>query len=77
MLTGISRSGKSTLINVLSQKLVTLESPFLETVTNKIREYKVITSENGEFLTGLRFFDTPGLTIIKEDGIISKLKEVQ
>ena len=65
MLTGISRSGKSTLINVLSEKLVTLESPFLESVTNKIREYKVIASENGEFLTGLRFFDTPGLTLIK------------
>ena len=59
MLTGISRSGKSTLINVLSEKLVTLESPFLESVTNEIREYKVLVSENGEFLTGLRFFDTP------------------
>ena len=69
MLTGVSRSGKSTLINVLSEKLVTLESPFLESVTNKIREYKVIASENGEFLTGLRFFDTPGLTIIKGKGI--------
>lgn len=72
MLTGVSRSGKSTLINVLSEKLVTLESPFLESVTNKIREYKVITSENGEFLTGLRFFDTPGLTLIKGKGLFSK-----
>ena len=42
MLTGLSRSGKSTLINVLSEKLVALESPFLESVTNEIREYKVI-----------------------------------
>ena len=74
MLTGISRSGKSTLINVLSEKLVTLESPFLESVTNEIREYKVITSENGEFLTGLRFFDTPGLTVTKKRNTI---KEVQ
>ena len=72
MLTGISRSGKSTLINVLSEKLVTLESPFLESVTNKIREYKIITSENGEFLTGLRFFDTPGLTIIKSNSFFTK-----
>ena len=71
MLTGVSRSGKSTLINVLSEKLVTLESPFLESVTNKIREYKVITSENGEFLTGLRFFDTPGLTLIKGKRLFS------
>ena len=72
MLTGISRSGKSTLINVLSEKLVTLESPFLESVTNRIREYKIITSENGEFLTGLRFFDTPGLTIIKNNSFLKK-----
>ena len=74
MLTGISRSGKSTLINILSEKLVTLESPFLESVTNGIREYKVITSENGEFLTGLRFFDTPGLTIIKNRNTINEVK---
>ena len=65
MVTGISRSGKSTLINVLSEKLVTLESPFLESVTNKIREYEIITSRNGIFKTGIRLFDTPGLTIIK------------
>ena len=74
MLTGISRSGKSTLINVLSEKLVTLESPFLESVTNEIREYKVITSENGEFLTGLRFFDTPGLTVKKNRNTIKEVK---
>ena len=72
MLTGISRSGKSTLINILSEKLVTLESPFLESVTNRIREYKVITSENGEFLTGLRFFDTPGLTVIKNKSFFGR-----
>ena len=75
MLTGISRSGKSTLINVLSEKLVTLESPFLESVTNEIREYKVLVSENGEFLTGLRFFDTPGLTVKKNRNTIKEVKK--
>ena len=75
MLTGMSRSGKSTLINVLSEKLVTLESPFLESVTNQIREYKVITSENGEFLTGLRFFDTPGLTKIGNKSTVDDVKK--
>lgn len=75
MLTGMSRSGKSTLINVLSEKLVTLESPFLESVTNQIREYKVITSENGEFLTGLKFFDTPGLTKIGNKSTVDDVKK--
>ena len=65
ILTGLSRSGKSTLINVLSGKLLTLESPFFESVTNYIREYKVIVSKNGVFQTGLRFYDTPGLTVIE------------
>ena len=49
MVAGISRSGKSTLINILYQKLVTLESPFLGSVTNKIREYEINTSKNGIF----------------------------
>jgi ribosome biogenesis GTPase A len=66
MVTGISRSGKSTLINILSEKLVTLESPFLESVTNKIREYEIITTKNGIYQSGIRFYDTPGLTIIKD-----------
>ena len=69
MITGISRSGKSTLINVLSGKLLTLESPFLESVTNKIREYEIIASKNDIFQTGIRFFDTPGLTKIKKSNI--------
>ena len=77
MLTGLSRSGKSTLINVLSQKLVTLESPFLESVTNHIREYKVITSSNGIFQTGIKFFDTPGLTIIEKNKKRNTINEVK
>ena len=66
ILTGISRAGKSTLINILSQKLVSLETNVMESVTNYIREYKLITSKNGGFLSGIRFYDTPGLTIIKD-----------
>ena len=66
MVTGISRSGKSTLINVLSGKLLTLESPFLESVTNNIREYEILASKNGIFQSGIRLFDTPGLTKIEK-----------
>lgn len=69
MITGISRSGKSTLINILSGKLITLESPFLESVTSNIREYEIIASKNGKFQTGIRFYDTPGLTKIEKKNV--------
>ena len=76
MMTGISRSGKSTLINILSGKLITLESPLLESVTNNIREYEIIASKNGKFQTGIRFYDTPGLTKTKKVDTIKKVKDV-
>ena len=78
MITGISRSGKSTLINILSGKLITLESPFLESVTNNIREYEIIASNNGKFQTGIRFYDTPGLTKIEKKKVdtIKMVKKV-
>ena len=77
MITGISRSGKSTLINILSQKLVTLESPFLESVTNKIREYEIIASKNGIFQSGIRLIDTPGLTKIEKEKDKSKIDTIE
>lgn len=39
MLTGMSRAGKSTLINILSGKLVSLETPEFKSVTEEINEY--------------------------------------
>ena len=84
MLTGMSRSGKSTLINVLSEKLVSLESPELLSVTTEINEY-VIYKEIQEKIIKFKFIDTPGLTFIPEknidttkiviDSINKKLKE--
>ena len=78
MVTGLSRSGKSTLINVLSEKLVTLESPFFESVTNKIREYEIITSKNGLFQTGIRFYnaDNSRASLISENTNL-KLEEFE
>ena len=39
LVVGISRAGKSTLINLLSRKLVSLESPEDKSITRKINEY--------------------------------------
>ena len=49
----------------------------MESVTNHIREYKVITSSNGIFQTGIKFFDTPGLTIIEKNKKRNTINEVK
>ena len=71
MLTGMSRSGKSTLINILSGKFISLETPELISVTQEIREYiiyKEIKEEgNKNGLIKLKFIDTPGLNIDPDD----------
>ena len=84
IVTGITRSGKSTLINLLSDKLVSLESEILESVTNNIREYCIYHKNEDNFKYGIKIFDTPGLTIknenentidIVENTIRDKIKE--
>ena len=69
MITGISRAGKSTLINILSEKLVSLESPDLESITNKITEYVIYKKINDKKIIGIKLIDTPGLTYIESKRI--------
>ena len=80
MITGISRSGKSTLINLLSDKLVSLESNCNESVTQKVTEYYIYPKNHDIYKYGIKIFDTPGLVnntinIVKE-AINSIIKEV-
>ena len=64
LLTGQSRAGKSTFINLLAKKYISLESCDNESVTAKINEF-IIRSNFHEFNGEIKFYDTPGL-IIKE-----------
>ena len=68
MLTGMSRAGKSTFINIFSEKLISLESPELLSVTTEINEY-VIYKEIQEKIIKFKFIDTPGLTFIPEQNV--------
>ena len=66
LLTGISRMGKSTFINLISRKLVSKANDAPEPVTTKINEYiiyKRIEKKN----IGIKFYDTPGLTEDKKE----------
>ena len=62
---GISRSGKSTLINLLSRKLVSLESPESKSITTKITEYLL---ERDGHKIGINLIDTPGLEKFNSNG---------
>ena len=63
LLTGFSRKGKSTFINMVFEKIVTFESPsFFPVTENKIEFlYNSEPEQNGLSKGGLTFIDIPGL----------------
>ncbi len=61
LLTGKSRSGKSTFINYLSNKLTALESCKKVSVSQKKTEYYFYTNNNNYEIAPLKFIDTPGI----------------
>ena len=62
LLTGKSRSGKSTFINYLSNKLSALESCKKTSVSQKITEYCIYLNNNNNERSMIKLFDTPGIT---------------
>ena len=63
ILTGFTRKGKSTFINMLFDKIVTLENPSFLPVTSEIIEF-LLPSQHGENVNskgGLKLYDVPGL----------------
>ena len=68
LLLGLKRSGKSSLINIISKKLTALELPFDQSVTKKITEYEIYPFEEEEKynITSLKFYDTPGIENTKK-----------
>ena len=63
LLIGLKRSGKSTLINIISKKLTAFELPNDQSVTKKITKYEIYPFENEEKnnITSIKFYDTPGI----------------
>lgn len=60
LLTGISRSGKSTFINIVNNSLLSLENCEKSSVTSKITEYKIYGPNKSEKDGFLKFIDTAG-----------------
>ena len=61
LLTGMSRAGKSTFINLLSGKLVALETNDAQSITLKFSEYYMYREDNKKEHGGLKLIDTPGI----------------
>ena len=62
LLTGKSRSGKSTFINYLTNKLTALESCKKISVSQKMTEYCIYLNNNSNERSMIKLFDTPGIT---------------
>ena len=61
LLTGMSRAGKSTFINLLSEKLVALETNDAQSITLKFSEYYKYREDNKIEHGALKLIDTPGI----------------
>ena len=63
LLTGFSRKGKSTFINMIFDKMVTLENPSFIPVTSEIIEFLLPSEpdQKGIVKGGIKLFDVPGL----------------
>ena len=61
LLTGLSRSGKSTFINLLAGKIMALEADDTESVTKNISEYYIYRDDDKDEHGALKIIDTPGI----------------
>ena len=61
LLTGLSRTGKSTFINLLSGKIMALEADETESVTKNISEYYIYREDDKDEHGALKIIDTPGI----------------
>ena len=83
-LTGLSRAGKSSFINLMTGKLSALESNDKESVTSKLTEYFIISNEitqKSEEYNTIKLVDSPGIVynfnnqIQNQDIVINSIKE--
>ena len=61
LLTGLSRTGKSTFINLLAGKIIALEADETESVTKNISEYYIYRDDDNDEHGAIKLIDTPGI----------------
>ena len=75
LLTGFSRAGKSTFINLISKKLIAYESPQGVSTTQKLTNYYITLDNTIQNMAKIKIIDTPGL-IIEEDSKKNNQKNI-
>ena len=67
LLTGFSRVGKSTFINLFSGKMLALELDKTDSVTKKITEYYIYKNDEKDEHGAIKLIDTPGIISYDKD----------
>ena len=67
LLTGLSRTGKSTFINLLSGKIIALEADESVSVTKNISEYYIYKDDDKDEHGAIKIIDTPGIVPNKKE----------
>ena len=81
LLTGFSRSGKSTFINLIARQLIAYETPQGISTTQKITNYYITLDNTIQNMAKIKFIDSPGLIIEEnsnknnQNNIIKLIKE--
>lgn len=81
LVTGCSRAGKSTFINLIAHKLIAFESPVIESNTKNTTSYYISLDDSIQNIAKLNLIDSPGLIIEqknnnKTNDYISNVKKV-
>jgi GTPase Era involved in 16S rRNA processing len=74
LLLGKPRVGKSTLVNLISGKLVSLESDSNSSVTKKVLEYYIYRDDDKNGHSAIKLIDTPGLVPGKKETLLEQKK---
>ena len=77
LLLGKPRVGKSTLVNLISGKMISLESDSNTSVTKKVLEYYIYRNDDKNGHSAIKLIDTPGLVPGRKETELLEQKKIE